>query len=146
MRLDIEWWLHCLWIFNGHTQIMDSRPFTPICINSCTIARTDTFGNMIVYIPWGNGFFWYPSVRNELLENRWSTELYSLSVSKQLIPRYCSSRYEAPLASLGFLHSVSGDSEKNSKYCRLLSNISRFRNYKIKQLKLCTIKLLYLNS
>ncbi len=33
-----------------------------------------------IYIPWGNGFFWYPSARNQLLENRWSTELYSLSV------------------------------------------------------------------
>ena len=30
------------------------------------------------YIPWGNGGIWYPSARKELLENRWSTELYSL--------------------------------------------------------------------
>ncbi len=27
----------------------------------------------VKYIPWGNGFFWYPSARDELLENRWST-------------------------------------------------------------------------
>ncbi len=38
------------------------------------------------------GFFRYPSARDELLENRWSTGLYLLSVPKQLTPGYCSSR------------------------------------------------------
>ncbi len=52
MRLDIEWWLHCLRIFNGHTQIVDSRPITPICIDSCAVAAGGTFGNLFVYTPW----------------------------------------------------------------------------------------------
>ncbi len=66
---------------------------------------TKTFINFIPtrllylsYILWGNGSFWYPSAKVGLLENRWSTELYSLSVSKQLIPGYCSSCFKASLA------------------------------------------------
>ncbi len=47
---------------------------------------------------------------------------------------------------LELLHSVSPDSEKKSKKSRLLSNIFRFRYCKIKQLKHCTILILYLNS
>ncbi len=70
-------------------------------------------------MPWGDGNIWALSVGNELLENRWSTELDSLSDPKQLIPRYCSCL------------------RTKSKYSRWLSNMySRFGYCKIKTIKI----------
>ncbi len=83
-------------------------------------------------MPWGNMFFLYHYARNEFLGIRWRTVLYWQSAPKQVIPSWCSSRYVAPFTSLDILYGASSDSEKDSKYCSLLSNISRCRCCKIK--------------
>ncbi len=100
-----------------------------------------------IYIPWGNVFF--SDILQQgmsCLRTDTSTELYSLAVPKQPIPRYCSSRYEAPLASLELLHNISRNSEKKPRnildYSRIFLSLG---TAKLKQLKFGMIISLYLN-
>ena len=51
IRLDIEWWLHCLRSFNGLVQIVDPRPQSPVYINACPVAGGACYGNLFVYTP-----------------------------------------------------------------------------------------------
>ncbi len=141
----------CVWTVNSDTsrQKAGRHAFDWITNESknyyCQYCTPSYFSDVLIgqYIPWSNGFFSYPSAREwvtwEQMEHR-------------IVLAICSQTARSPLlleplwSSSSAARGASRDSEKNSKYSRLLSNISRVRYCKIKQLKYGTIIILVLNS
>ena len=56
LREDIWWWINYLSVFNGYTEMVESRPITPVCIDACPVAAGAVHSDQFVYTPWS----WWP--------------------------------------------------------------------------------------
>jgi hypothetical protein len=52
MKADMTWWLNYMDTFNGKVDMVDSRPVTPVFIDSCQIAAGAFYKGHCVYTPW----------------------------------------------------------------------------------------------
>jgi len=52
MKLDLQWWLSFMRMFNGSVPMVDSRPATPVSIDACKTAAGAFFNGDFVYTPW----------------------------------------------------------------------------------------------
>ena len=52
MRLDMEWFVSYMSVFNGCTQMVETRPATPVCIDACNIAAGAYYCGDWLHAPW----------------------------------------------------------------------------------------------
>ena len=52
MRLDMEWFVSYMSVFNGCTQMVETRPATPVCIDACNIAAGAYYCGNWLHAPW----------------------------------------------------------------------------------------------
>ena len=52
MRLDMEWFVSYMSLFNGCTEMVETRPATPVCIDACNIAAGAYYFGDWLYAPW----------------------------------------------------------------------------------------------
>ena len=52
MKADIDWWTQFMDNFNGLTPMVECRPASPVCIDSCNVGAGAYYNGQCLYTPW----------------------------------------------------------------------------------------------